>query len=446
MSNSAIEPQTWGSAAVLQQAKISLGRRAWLVLALFIFMLLHQTDKLLIGPLTTPIMEAFQIDEAQMGLAFTGALLVGGLFLPIWGYLFDRFARPKILALAAFLWGATTWLSAIAPTFGLFVATRASTGIDDASYPGVYSLVSDAFGPTRRGKIISILQLTAVLGGIISMGLATIFRATLGWRGIFYITGSLGLFWALVMLLSLRDIPRGQAEPEQEGRSQVITGKFSWAVARTLLRRPTMVTLFIQQFLYVFPFNAINSWYFRYLETEGGLSTAQTTLVMGVFALVVAGGTFVAGALGDWAFRRNPRGRLLVAVGGMALLTLFFTTALRITPANFGLFFALQTIGAFFWSFEWPNAVSTVQDIIEPEIRSTAHGVIGVAETLGSALAPLATGLIAVGATLGKALLTITTTGWLAGILLLLVVMIFLPREVLALRKLMKERVEQAGA
>jgi MFS family permease len=409
-------------------------------------MLLHQTDKLLIGPLTTPIMDTFNINEAQMGLVFTGALLVGGIFFPIWGFLYDRFARPKILALAAFLWGATTWLSALAGSFGIFVTTRASTGIDDASYPGAYSLVSDYFSPSRRGKIISILQLTAVLGGIVGMVLATAFRDTLGWRGVFYITGSLGLIWALVMLLTLRDVPRGQAEPEQEGRAEVVTAKFSWAAVRTLLRRPAIVSLFVQQFIYVFPFNAINSWYFRYLETEGGLSAAQTTMVMGVFAIVVAAGTFVAGALGDWAFKRNPRGRLLVAVGGMALLTLFFTTALRISPSNFGLFFGLQTIGAFFWSFEWPNAVSTIQDIVEPEIRSTAHAVIGVAETLGSALAPLVAGLIAVGATLQKALLTITSLGWLAGILLLGIVMIFLPKEVMALRNLMKQRVEQAGS
>jgi hypothetical protein len=53
--------------------------------------------------------------------------------------------------------------------------------------------------------------------------------------------------------------------------------------------------------------------------------------------------------------------------------------------------------------------------------------------------------LIAVGATLQKALVTITTWGWLAGIALLLVVLVFLPREVQALRNLMRQRVESAG-
>lgn len=432
--------------ATAETVKARPANRTWMVVSLFIFMLLHQTDKLLISPLTTPIMDTFGINEAQMGMVFTGALLVGGLFFPLWGYLFDRFARPKILSLAALIWGATTWLSAIASSFGFFVATRASTGIDDASYPGVYSLVSDSFSPSKRGKIISILQLTAVLGGILGMGLATAFRETIGWRGVFVITGSLGVVWALVMFFTLKDVPRGQSEPEQAGRKEVVTEKFSWQAVGALLRKPILIVLFIQQVIYVFPMNAVNSWYFRYLETEGGLTPANTTMVMGLFAIVVAVGTFTAGALGDWAFKRTPRGRILVATGGILMLIVFFGGALRVSPAeNFGLFFTLQTIGAFFWSFAWPNAVSTIQDIVEPEIRSTAHSVMGIAETLGSTLAPLAAGVLAVGATLQSSLVTITTIGWGAGIILMVVVMIFLPREVRALRERMAARVQAAA-
>jgi hypothetical protein len=97
------------------------GNRWFVFGTLFGFMLLHQADMLLIGPLTTPIMETFHINEAQMGAVVTGALIVGGVFYPVWGYLYDRYSRPKLLALASFLWGSTTWLSALAPTFPIFV-------------------------------------------------------------------------------------------------------------------------------------------------------------------------------------------------------------------------------------------------------------------------------------------------------------------------------------
>ena len=102
------------------------GRYRWFIVAVFFaFMLLHQADKLLIGPLTTPIMETFGINEAQMGAVVTGALIVGTIFYPLWGYLSDRYARAKLLAAASAIWGSTTWLGAVAPTYPAFVAALA---------------------------------------------------------------------------------------------------------------------------------------------------------------------------------------------------------------------------------------------------------------------------------------------------------------------------------
>jgi MFS family permease len=160
----------------------------WFVVGVFfVFMLLHQTDRLLIGPLTTPIMAEFKINRAQMGFVTSGALLVNAIFYPIWGYLFDRYARAKLLALASFLWGATTWLSAIAPTYPAFVASRASTGVDDSSYPGLYSLVTDYFIPKVRGRVYGILELTAPLGYLLGTLLGLFLGGVIGWRGVFYL-------------------------------------------------------------------------------------------------------------------------------------------------------------------------------------------------------------------------------------------------------------------
>jgi MFS family permease len=417
-------------------------RRGTTVFLMFIFMLLHQTDKYLISPLTTPIMDEFGINEAQMGAVFTGAILVGVVFYPLWGYLFDRYVRPKILALAALIWGATTWLSAIAPTFGAFVATRASTGIDDASYPGIYSMVSDLYPPHRRGRIIGVLQLSMILGGLAGMGLAVGLKDTIGWRGVFYITGSLGVVVALVFFFLVRDAPRGQTEPELAGLADTGVYRFDWKVAGKLLRRPTMLLVFLQQFIYVFPFMGITYWYFRYMEVERGYPDGQVMMVMSVFSLAGALGNVLSGALGDWAFRRNPRGRMFVAIGGVIMLTTFFTSALRVPPENFTLFFVLQTIGSLFVPFVYPNIVSTIQDTAEPEVRSTAHAMMGIAEMGASALAPLVMGLIAVEASLQQAMLTITTIGWIAGGLFLVAIAAILPRDVAALRQLMRERAE----
>ena len=79
--------------------KIAHKKHRWFVLGIsFAFMLFHQADKLLIGPLTSSIMESFQIDEVQMGAIVSGALIVGTIFYPLWGYLYDSYTRPKLPA------------------------------------------------------------------------------------------------------------------------------------------------------------------------------------------------------------------------------------------------------------------------------------------------------------------------------------------------------------
>jgi MFS family permease len=133
-------------------------RYRWnVVVIFFLFMLLHQTDKLLIGPLKGPISEDFNITNTQFGLVISGALIVGTIFYPIWGYLYDTYARAKLLSLASFIWGATTWLGAIVRSYGGFVATRASTGVDNSSYPGLFTLMADYFEPQARSKVYGLL-------------------------------------------------------------------------------------------------------------------------------------------------------------------------------------------------------------------------------------------------------------------------------------------------
>ena len=61
------------------------------VIVFFIFMLLHQTDKLLIGPLQTDIMATFNMTYTEWGLINTGALIVGSVLYPLWGWLNDKY-------------------------------------------------------------------------------------------------------------------------------------------------------------------------------------------------------------------------------------------------------------------------------------------------------------------------------------------------------------------
>ena len=419
-------------------------RYRWFVVAVFFFfMLLHQADKLLIGPLTTPIMETFGIDEVQMGAVFSAALLVGALLYPVWGYLYDRFARAPLLALASLLWGSTTWLSAIAPTYPLFLASRASTGIDDSSYPGLYSLISDYFGPQVRGKVYGLLQLTQPLGYMFGLLAATLLSGLIGWRGVFYITGSLGIVLALVIITTVKEAPRGQSEPEMVDLEQIGIYRFDMKIALGLFRKQSLILLFMQGFVGVFPWNVITFWFFRYLETERNYSPEAVLATMAPAVLVLASGYFIGGAIGDFFFKRTPRGRVLVSMVAVLLGAILLTLTLSVPVENQGLFLVLLLITAIFIPFASANVIASVYDITLPEVRSTALSIQYLIENGGAALAPLMAGFIARDYSLHTAILTICVSAWILGSFFLGLTAYLIPKDINTLRNQMRERAEE---
>mgnify|MGYP001405331938 CR=1 FL=1 len=421
----------------------SASRYRWFVVAVFfLFMLLHQSDKLLIGPLTSQIMDHFQIDEVQMGAVATGALLVGAILYPIWGYLYDHFARARLLALASFIWGSTTWLSAIAPTYPAFLVTRASTGIDDSSYPGMYSLIADYFGPAVRGKIYGILQLAQPLGYMVGLLIATLLSGVVGWRGVFYITGSLGLVLAVVIFFGVKEAPRGRSEPELQNLEQIGIYRFDKKIALGLFRKRSLILLFVQGFVGVFPWNVITYWFFRYLETERNFSSDQVLFTMAPAILVLAAGYFLGGAAGDFLFKRTPRGRVLVSLFGVLTGAILLSITMQVPVENTGLFTALLMVTAVFIPFASANVISTVYDITLPEVRSTALAVQYFIENGGAALAPLLAGIIAAQTSLGNAILVICVAAWLIGSIFLALTARFVPEDIAELRRQLRERAE----
>jgi MFS transporter, Spinster family, sphingosine-1-phosphate transporter len=420
------------------------------VAVFFIFMLLHQTDKLMIGSMQTPISATFGLNDLQWGVINSGALIVATVLYPIWGYLCDRYARAKLLALASFIWGATTWLSSVVRTYPQFLVTRASTGIDDSSYPGMYSLVADYFSPRERGKIYGLLQFAQPIGYLVGMILALIVAPMIGgWRSVFYITGSLGIVIAIVIFFGVKEMPRGQAEPEFEGVQEMGQFRFSWKAASEIFKKRTMWFVFLQGFAGVFPWNVITFFFFGYLQTERGYDENSVLMTMAPVIIILAGGYFVGGSLGDWLFKKTTKGRIIVSSIGVLLGAVFLLLAMLTPIEARGTFFFWMCLTALFMPFSSPNVIATVFDVTLPEVRSTAHSVEYFIENSGAALAPTLAGAIALATDKQTAILSVCITAWILCFIFYLGALFFITPEAKALRDQMRQRAQaqsQQGA
>lgn len=421
--------------------------KRWRVVAIFFaFMLLHQTDKLLIGPLKGPISDEFGITNTQFGLIISSALVVSTILYPIWGYLYDRYARSKLLALASFIWGSTTWLSAIVRTYIPFVITRASTGVDDSSYPGLYSLIADYFEPEKRSKVYGVLQLSQPIGYLVGMVMALMLAPVIGWRTVFYITGALGLVLAITIYFGVKEVPRGQSEPEFEGMDEIGQFEFSWQAAKDVFKKKTMWFVLLQGFAGVFPWNTITYFFFDYLAKERGYDENAVLFTMAPIILILAGGYFVGGALGDGLFKRTNKGRIIVSSVGVIMGALFLYLAMNSPIEARTPFFIFMVIAALFMPFSSPNVVSTVYDVTAPEVRATAQSVEYFIENAGAASAPLLAGIIADASSMHNAILNISITAWIVCFLFYLGAMFFIDGDIASLRAKMSKRAEDEKA
>jgi len=434
----------------------------FVVIVFALFMLLHQTDKLMIGSLQVPISKSFGLTDLTWGFINSGALIIATILYPLWGYLYDRFARAKLLALASFIWGATTWLSSIVRTYPGFLATRASTGIDDSSYPGLYSLVADYFGPKLRGKVYGILQLTSPIGYLIGMVLALMVAPILdgklfhleGWRSIFLITGFLGIVMAVVIYFGIKEVPRGQAEPEFENREEIGQFRFNWKEVKEAVKKRTMWFVFLQGFAGVFPWNVITTFFFKYLMTERGYDDQSVLFTMAPIILILAAGYYVGGALGDWLFKKTNKGRILVSCFGVIMGAFFLFLALKTPIDNRSMFFIYMSLTALFMPFSSPNVIATIFDITTPEVRSTTQAVEYFVENIGAAFAPTIAGALSVyfGSLIGAesnlqaAIMAVCITAWVLCFFLYLGALFFIDGDVKKLRAQMAARAADTGS
>jgi len=413
----------------------------------FAFMLLHQTDKLLIGPLQGQIMDTFKINFTQWGLINTLAIVVGAVFYPLWGWLYDHYARPKLLALASLIWGCTTWLNAIAPTYPVFLMTRASTGIDDSSYPGIFSMVSDYYPPKQRGKMYGLLQVAQPIGYLVGMVLAIILGATWGWRNIFYLTGGLGVLVAVVIFFGVKDQPRGAAEPELQGVEHLEKFKFSWTTVWSLFRKKSLIILFLQGFIGVFPWQVITYYIFGYLGKGGrGFGDTEVLLTMVPAVLVMAAGYPVGGVIGDRLFKKTPKGRVIVGAAGVALGAIFLFAAVKVPYADKLTFGVLLACASFFMPFASPNVISSFYDVTEPEIRATTNAVQNFIEIFGSAAAPLLAGILADKTSVENSILVICVGAWAICFAFFVFAGRFIPKDIADLKAKLRARAEESGA
>jgi MFS family permease len=187
-------------------------RSAGLVLALLLIAyIFNYLDRQILGILAGPIIAELHFTDKQFG-ALSGppfALLYSILGIPF-ALLADRTSRSRVIAAAVAFWSAFTGLCGTATSFWQFFIFRMGVGIGEAG--GVapsYALLADYFEPRRRARALAIFSLGVPIGLALGTLIGAYIAHAISWRAAFYTMGIAGVLLAPIMLIVVRDPPRG---------------------------------------------------------------------------------------------------------------------------------------------------------------------------------------------------------------------------------------------
>jgi MFS family permease len=351
----------------------------WLIVALLVpVALLNYLDRQMLASMKFSVMRDVPDigGEAHWGAVLALFKWVYAGLSPIGGYLADRFSRRHVIAVSLFVWSAVTWATGHVTTYEGLLTTRALMGISEAFYiPAALALISDVHSGDTRSRAVGLHQMGIYLGVIIGgFGGYIADNPALGWRWAFELCGVIGIAYAIVLVMLLRN-------PEPQIGAGLAGAKATFSpldAIRELLGSGSFMLLVLYLTLTAVAGLLVRDWIPAIMKAEfgigQGLAGVSATIYWQGAAIV---GAIVGGWLADRWMRRTARGRIYVSAIGTAL----------IVPAMFGVGFAPQTgllwvavafliVFGLGWGFFDSNNMPILCQIARPELRATGYGLM----------------------------------------------------------------------
>ena len=236
--------------------------------------------------------------------AYALGVVVGAPVLAVAG---ARMRKRMLLIWLMLAFAVFNTLSALAPTFGLFTASRFLSGLPHGAYFGVAALVAASVVPrNKRASAVARVFLGLTIATTIGVPAASFLSQFIGWRSGFVIVGGLALATAVAVYLKA---PRPPADPDANPLRELGALK-NRQVILTLLTGAIGFGGFFAVYTYIAS---------TVQTTLGGSETAVAAMLM-VAGLGMTVFTIVMGALADRSLNVTA---FIAFAGGVVVLGLY---------------------------------------------------------------------------------------------------------------------------
>ena len=311
-------------------------------------------------------------------------LWIYGLMSPISGIIADNLSRKKLIVGSLLVWSSVTYLMGLATTYDQVFGLRALMGVSEALYlPAGLSLIADYHTGGSRSLAVGIHMTGLYLGQAIG-GFGATLAAAYSWHTTFHWFGIVGIVYALVLVVFLKDKKRTVAE-DIPAETQPKAKTNVWLSLKSLFTNVAFWVILLYFAIPSLPGWPTKNWlptlFAENLDLPMSQAGPMATITIAFSSFI---GVLLGGVLSDKWVRKNIKGRIYTGAIGLSLtipslLLLGFGSSI-VEVVSAGVLFGIG-----FGMFD-ANNMPILCQFVGARQRATAYGVMNMVGVFAGAM------------------------------------------------------------
>ena len=318
------------------------------------------------------------------GLVFILFYAVMGLFM---GAIADRVNRTRLIAFGLGLWSILTVFSGAAKGFLTLALPRMFIGVGESTLtPAALSILGDRFPARWQGLVVSFYGMGVSIGLGLSLFIVAYLEPIFGWRGCFYLLGSIGVVMAIGMLF-IKETPRKHPiNNEKSILHDLSATKVCKDLKILLASSPSLAATLLGTIIFTLALGAGTFEQLWFVEERGFNRNEIAQKMAGIAISAGIIGNLLGGYGGDLFLRWSGIGRPYFLALVMLLLAPFTITYRFIDPSS--VFFWIGVFATYFQiGCLYGPAFGTIQDLVPSHKRGIVVGfTVLLIQIFGAAL------------------------------------------------------------
>ena len=366
--------------------------RWWVAGLLAIATALNYLDRQSFPVVVGEIKKTIPITDQQYGQLTSLFLLAYAIMYAGGGRIMDWLGTRLGYAVMIVWWSAANFCTGLVSSVTGIGIFRFLLGMGEGGgFPGSGKAVAEWFPPKERAMAFGIFNTGSAVGAVIAPPLMAFIVTTLGWRWVFFITGSIGFVWA-IFWLKFYQPPTKSPFLTNEERAFILSSQASAAAASAqtgetvpwlkLFSYPQVLGLMGAKFLTDSVWYFLIFWLPKYFGDVRQLNIKEIGYLAWIPFASAGLGSLAGGWMSSHLIRQNvslDRARK-IALGLSALLmpALLFVLESPLTLAI--VLFSLAMFAHQFWS---SNVQTLPADLFPSRVVGSVEGLLGSAGSFG---------------------------------------------------------------